>query len=96
MTDSIKELGVVTAVLERFTTQRLPKALALEEKVERGEPVDDYDLAFLHETLHNLEAIKPTVDHHPEYQDLYARVTQLYQHITEMALKNEKPPGFGA
>lgn len=90
-TDTIKDLGIATTVLERMMTQRLPKARALEVKVDRGEVLDNLDIAFLHETFHNLQQIQNLVDHHPEYQDLYGRVAVLIKHITETALGNENP-----
>lgn len=90
-TDTIKDLGIATTVLERMMTQRLPKARALEGKVDRGEPLDNLDIAFLHETFHNLQQIQSLVEQHPEYQDLYGRVAVLIKHITETALGNEKP-----
>lgn len=89
MTESSKDLGVATALLTRFTEQRLPKALALKEKVERGDKLDEFDLAFLHEVLEGAEQIKPLVDSHPEYQEIYMRALALYQEIMGMALGNE-------
>ena len=47
MTESSKDTGVKLALIERFKTQRLPRALALKEKVDRGELLSDQDLAFL-------------------------------------------------
>ena len=95
MTDeTIKDLGIAMALLERMTTQGLPHARALEEKVGRGEVLDDLDLAFLHETFHNLRQIQHLVDNHPEYQDLYGRVAVLFKEITTTALQNEQGPGF--
>ena len=91
--DTIKDLGLAMAVLERMTTQRLPQARVLEEKLGRGEALDDFDITFLHETFHHLQHIQHLVDHHPEYQDLYGRVAVLLKGITESALKNEKGPG---
>jgi len=90
MTESAKDLGVATALLTRFTTQRLPRALALKKKVERGERLDEGDIAFLHEVFETAEQIKPLVDSHPEYQEIYAQAVHLYKEITEKALGNEK------
>jgi hypothetical protein len=48
-------------------------------------------LAFLHEVFENAEQIKPLVDRHPEYQDVYTQaLQQLYKDITDKALENEK------
>lgn len=89
MNELSKDLGVATALLDRMRTQRIPRALLLKEKVERGERLDNRDLAFLHEVFETAEQIKPLVDRHPEYQDVYAQATQLYKGITEKALENE-------
>ncbi len=90
MTESAKDPGVATAFLTRFTTQRLPRALALKEKVERGERLDEVDIAFLHEVFETAEQIKLLVDRHPEYQEIYAQAAHLYKEITEKALDIEK------
>ncbi len=90
MTESQKDLGIAMAVLARFTEQRLPKALALKEKVDRGERLEEWDIAFLHEVLESSEQIKPFVDQHPDYQEIYARAASLYREITEKALANEQ------
>lgn len=85
-----KEIGVATAVLHRFTEQRLPRLLAIKAKVDGGALLEDWDIAFLHEMLDGAEQVKPLVDHHPEYQEIYARATALYKEITDKALENEK------
>ena len=90
MTESAKELGVATALLTRFTEYRLPRALDLKKKVDSGEKLDDFDIAFLHEVFDTASQIKPYVDQHPQYQEVYARATALYQEITAKALENEK------
>lgn len=93
MTDSTKDLGIATAVMTRFTTQRLPKALALKDKVESGGTLDEWDIAFLHEVFGDAGQIQPFVDLHPDYQDIYAQAVSLYHEITEKALANEKAAG---
>lgn len=90
MSETNKDLGIAAALLERMRTQRIPRALELKAKVERGEKLEDRDLAFLHEVFASAEQIMPLVDRHPEYQDLYAQALDLYKSITEKALDNEK------
>ena len=96
MTEPQKDLGIAMALLTRFNEQRLPRALALKEKVGRGERLDEWDLTFLREVLETAEQIQPFVDHHPEYQELYARAAALYQEIKAQALKNETGSGASA
>ena len=98
MTDESKqkEDGVVAALIERFEQWRLPRALDIKAKVDRGESLDETDIAFLEQVLHDANAIKPYVDRRPAYQELYARAVGLYGDITKKALANEqagKRPG---
>ena len=90
MSESSGDVGLITVLLQRLETQRLPRALALKEKVDRGELLDDFDLGFLEEVFADTSRIRPFLAQHPEYQDLAARMMHLYKEITEKALQNEK------
>jgi len=90
VTASEKEAGILAVLIERFEQQRLPRALDLKDKVDKGERLDEWDTAYLEEILEDAEEVKLLVDKHPEYQDLYARAVHLYKEITQKALENEK------
>jgi len=90
MNDLPQDAGVIAVLLERFEKQRLPRAQSLKEKVDRGEVLDEYDLAFLEEVFADASSIKPLADRHPEYQELVARAVHLYKEITDKAMENEK------
>ena len=90
MTGSEKDAGIMEVLLERFEKQRLPRALALKEKVDKGEPLDEWDTAYLEEVLEDAQQVKTLIDRHPEYQDLYTRGVHLYKEITDKALENAK------
>ncbi len=90
MSESSKDLGLLTVLLQRLETQRLPRALALKDKVDRGELLDDFDIGFLEEVFADTNNIRPLLAEHPEYQDLAARMMDLYKQITDKALQNEK------
>ena len=92
MSKSSEDLGLITVLLQRLETQRLPRALALKEKVDRGGLLDDFDLGFLEEVFADTSSIRPFLAQHPEYQELAARMMHLYKEITEKALQNEKAP----
>ena len=90
MSESSKDIGILTALAQRLTEQRLPKALALKEKVDRGEVLSDFDVTFLEEVFNDAKSIGPLIKQNPQYQDIAMRMLQLYKEITTKALENEK------
>ena len=88
-----KDDGIIVALAERFETQRLPRALALKDQVERGERLSEQDLKFLGQVLSEAGQIRTLLDRHPEWQPLVARIMSLYKEITERALANEQAGG---
>ncbi len=90
MTESDKDAGIIEVLLERFEKQRLPRALALKEKVDKGEVLDDWETSYLEEVLEDAQQVKTLIDRHPEYQKLYTQAVHLYKEITEKALENAK------
>jgi len=87
---SEKDDGVITVLMQRLETQRLPRVLALKEKVDNGEVLSEYDLTFLSKVFQDASQVKSLFDRHPEYQDLAARLVHLYREITDKALENEQ------
>ena len=90
MSESKKDAGVMQMLVERLEKQRLPRALALKEMVDRGERLGEMDLEFLEGVSRDASQIKPLLDVHPEWRDLASRMMQLYQDISKKALENER------
>lgn len=84
-----KDTGVMLALVERFQNERLPRALALKEKVDKGELLSDFDIAFLQEVFQDAKRIQPLVDQNPEWQEIAGRAVHLYKQIMDKALENE-------
>jgi len=90
MTEQSKDEGVISVLMERFETQRLPRILEMKESVDKGELLSDRDLDFLQEVFADANKTKPLLDRHPEYQPLVSQMMSLYSAITKQALENEK------
>ncbi len=90
MTDPQQDTGLLAVLIERLESQRLPRALELKNKVDRGETIDEFDLAFLQEVVSDVAKLKALIERHPEHQELVGKLFGLYREITEKALANEK------
>ena len=93
MNEASKQAGIIQALVERFETQRLPRALALKKKVDSGERLDDLDIAFLEDVFRDAQENRHLVELNPKWQGLVAQALSLYEEITEKALANEKAGG---
>lgn len=84
-----EDAGVIQALLERFNEQRLPRALEMKAKVERGETLESSEVDLLAGILADARAMNSLLERHPEYQSLVTKALGLYKEITEKALANE-------
>jgi hypothetical protein len=90
MSDAEKDLGMAVVLLEKLAQETLPKAKEIKSRLDRGERLDHWDLEFLEGLFKRAEQIRPMVDRHPEYQQIYAQAVHIYKEITDQALANEK------
>jgi hypothetical protein len=91
MSDSSqKDAGTIQVLLTRLETVRLPRALELQKRVERGERLEESDTQFLSRVFEEARGALPLVTRHPELQPLISQLTSLYTQITSKALENEQ------
>lgn len=93
MSDETADQGIIQAVVDRLEKIRLPTALQLQEKVNRGEKLNELDLAFLDNVFQDAQKIGGMLDKYPAWQPLAARMISLYHEITQKALENEQGAG---
>jgi hypothetical protein len=94
MDKSSKDAGTIQALLKRLNELRLPRALFLKDKVDRGETLDEHDIQFLKGVFEDAHGALALADRNPEFQPLVARLMGLYGEITSKAVENEpKDPG---
>ena len=93
MSEETEDQGIIQVVIDRLEKIRLPVALQLQEKVNRGETLNELDLAFLDNVFQDTQKIKGMLDKYPVWQPLAARMIGLYNEITTKALENEQGSG---
>ncbi len=90
--ESRRDRGVAQVLLMRLENERLPFALKLKEKVDRGERLSSYDTQFLKRVSSESAEAKRLAERLPQYQDVVRRMGDLYEAISSKALENEKNP----
>lgn len=87
---SKKDTGILIVVAERLMKQVLPRLLALKEKVDTGNALNNADIDFLDKIIANANQTMPVMGSHPQLHDFCAHVVHLYKEITVKALENEE------
>jgi hypothetical protein len=89
LSDYRTDEGVIEAMMKRLP-KRLRRARGLERKVNRGERLNNIDVAFLTRVLRDAHDLRPFVERHPEYKHLCCQIIDLYVDIANRACENEK------
>lgn len=84
------DTGIIIVLLQRFEKQRLPRIVAMEQRLDSGDNLREFDIDYLREALHDAKMLLPYLDRHQEYRPLFAKVMHYYKEISDTALSNEK------
>ena len=89
MTMSTKDLVIAQVLLQQLNEQRLPHALKMKDRVDKGELLTDYDQEFLKEVAEEARFIPALLEKQPQFKPLAEQVLSLFDHITAKGLENE-------
>ena len=95
MSEMSKETGVIAVLAKRMVEERLPKALALKERVDKGDVLNELDLNFLEQVVTDAATLKPMMRDNPRVLEVAGRMSELYKEITAKALANEQARADG-
>jgi hypothetical protein len=90
-----KETGVIAVLAKRMVEERLPKALALKDRIDKGEVLNELDLNFLEQVVADANAVRPMMRDNPRVLEVAGRMLELYKEITTKALANEQARAGG-
>ena len=82
--------ATLAALLMRMKDFRLPRAQRLLKKVDEGNVLSEYDMAFLNSVYEDSRTIQPLVARNPKSHKLIIQLVDLYTEIIEKGLNNEK------
>jgi uncharacterized small protein (DUF1192 family) len=84
-----RDKGVAQVLLMRLENERLPYALKLKDRVDRGERLSDFDTQFLKRVMQEGREARILAAKLPQYQEVVNRMAALYEEITRTAAENE-------
>jgi hypothetical protein len=90
MAEISKEMGTIAVLAKRMVEERLPRALAMKERIDKGGVLNDLDLVFLEQIVKDSGQLRPLMEKDPRVKEIAGQVLHLYREITEKALENEK------
>jgi len=90
MSNASDDAGIIAVLIERYETQRLPRALDLKARVDRGETLSESDIHFLNTVFLDIQNAAALIDRHPECQKLAAHMLTLCEEICSKGLQNQQ------
>ncbi|MFL6578421.1 MAG: MGH1-like glycoside hydrolase domain-containing protein, partial [Povalibacter sp.] len=85
-----EDVRVIQVMVQRLNQQRLPRAMKLKERVERGELLTEDDTSFLKKVIVDDGQETRVVTKYPEFRQVLDTMAKLYGDILNQAVVNER------
>ena len=83
------DAGTIAALMMRMKEYRLPRAMRMLERVNKGEKLLQTDIEFLNRVIQDARNSESLIKRHPEYHGLVVRFMDLYTEIINKGVENE-------
>ena len=93
MTNYLLVQKIVSVLLVRLCAIRLRRLNGLLTKVNRGEVLNEFDIAFIEQVLAEAVRDKAVFDNNPEYHQAYQSIVSLCAAIIDRGVENEPAQG---
>ncbi len=90
MDKSTNDAGTIQTLLDRLNQFRLPRVLAIKDKVDAGNQLSDSELTFLQDVIEEARGNEKLLARNPQVHQIVTRLVSLYDEITRKALENEQ------
>ena len=77
-------------LIERFVKYRLPAIIEMRDEVENGGRLSDGEIELLDRMITRMHSFNRFVHEYPDYEDLVAKLIELYDEIVLRAVDNEQ------
>jgi hypothetical protein len=83
----VNDAGIFFTVFERFAKLHLPRVIQIQDRIEQGLELNEFEIEFLSEVLHDSNLLFPYIDRHPECQQWFANTVHYYNIVVDQATR---------
>ncbi|WP_421870326.1 hypothetical protein [Motiliproteus sp.] len=89
-TVSARQQATISALIQRFNHERLPRIQAMQRRVHQGERLGEMEILYMERVIRDLRRNQAKALGNPRFEALLSKVVALYVEVTDAALENER------
>lgn len=87
---SANQQATLSALIQRFNHERLPRIQAMQIRVHKGERLGEMEILYMERVIRDLRRNQAHARGNPRFEELMSKVAALYADVTVSALENER------